>query len=72
MVRFKRRYILFRIDWADKPAAVSFKQIPKQIQEEVERQFGDYGGGLTQGQIICLLLNHLLILTVLLFIQFSN
>ena len=52
MVRFKRRYLVFRIDWKTKPTTVNFKQISEYIQLEISRQFGDFGAGLSQGQIL--------------------
>ena len=54
MVRFKRRYLLFRIDWSGPPCMDVFKCLPKLIYQEIEKRFGDFGAGLSSNQIVSL------------------
>lgn len=64
MVRLKRRYIVFQIDWKEKPTSFNNYMIQKRIQEEIGKRFGDFGAGLCQGNILglndiyCFLLTH--------------
>ena len=52
MVRFKRRYIVFRMDWEKKPQTFNAQHIVDHIQSQISQSFGDFGAGLSQGQII--------------------